>query len=133
MASASFTEELRAAAGEQWERVTNHRFTVELAKGTIDREGDGVPDFAIIAKAAPRLLADDGGIDLVERLLEVQLDTQVAAAIAPSVGEAQTPAEPTEDRMIITTTDQDVSASLSTSGFMPATDGEVLITETIEA
>lgn len=104
-----------------------------VGEATIDREGDGAPDFAIIAKAAPTLLAEDGGIDLVERLLEVQLDTQVAAAIAPTVGEAPTPAEPTEDRIIITTTDQDVSASLSTSGFMPATDGEVLITETIEA
>lgn len=35
----SFTEELRASAGDQWERVVNHKFTVELAKGNIDRNG----------------------------------------------------------------------------------------------
>jgi thiaminase/transcriptional activator TenA len=33
-----FTEDLRAAAGEQWNRVVHHKFTKELAKGTIDRE-----------------------------------------------------------------------------------------------
>ena len=33
-----FTEELRDAAGEQWSRVVNHRFTDELATGTIDRD-----------------------------------------------------------------------------------------------
>lgn len=32
-----FTEELRIAAGEQWNRVVNHKFTTELAKGDIDR------------------------------------------------------------------------------------------------
>jgi thiaminase/transcriptional activator TenA len=32
-----FTEQLREAAGEQWERVINHRFTTELASGNIDR------------------------------------------------------------------------------------------------
>jgi thiaminase/transcriptional activator TenA len=32
-----FTEELREAAGEQWDRVINHRFTTELASGNIDR------------------------------------------------------------------------------------------------
>ncbi|KAL7535846.1 hypothetical protein ACHAXR_006772 [Thalassiosira sp. AJA248-18] len=42
MAPVSFTEELRAAAGEQWERVVNHKFTVELAKGEIDRDGKGI-------------------------------------------------------------------------------------------
>lgn len=36
--SVSFTEELRMAAGEQWERVVNHKFTTELAKGEIDRD-----------------------------------------------------------------------------------------------
>jgi len=36
-ASVSFTEELRSAAGEQWERVVGHKFTIELAKGEIDR------------------------------------------------------------------------------------------------
>lgn len=36
--SASFTEELREAAGDQWERVIGHKFTVELARGEIDRE-----------------------------------------------------------------------------------------------
>jgi hypothetical protein len=35
----SFTEELRAAAGDQWERVVNHKFTTELASGEIDRNG----------------------------------------------------------------------------------------------
>ncbi|KAL7519422.1 hypothetical protein ACHAWX_004307 [Stephanocyclus meneghinianus] len=39
MFAQSFTEELRAAAGEQWDRVINHRFTTELAKGDIDRCG----------------------------------------------------------------------------------------------
>mmetsp|Transcript_27617 Transcript_27617/g.55398 ORF Transcript_27617/g.55398 Transcript_27617/m.55398 type:complete len:219 (-) Transcript_27617:161-817(-) len=33
----TFTEELRAAAGDQWDRVINHRFTTELARGDIDR------------------------------------------------------------------------------------------------
>jgi thiaminase/transcriptional activator TenA len=32
-----FTDELREVTGEQWERVVNHRFTNELAAGTIDR------------------------------------------------------------------------------------------------
>ena len=32
-----FTETLKEAAGEQWERVVNHKFTKELADGTIDR------------------------------------------------------------------------------------------------
>ena len=35
----SFTEELRVAAGDQWERVINHKFTTELAKGDIDKCG----------------------------------------------------------------------------------------------
>jgi len=33
----SFTEELRTAAGDQWNRVIHHKFTTELAAGTIDR------------------------------------------------------------------------------------------------
>ncbi len=32
-----FTDELREAAGDQWNRVVNHKFTDELAEGTIDR------------------------------------------------------------------------------------------------
>ena len=32
-----FTDELRIAAGSQWDRVVNHKFTNELAAGTIDR------------------------------------------------------------------------------------------------
>ena len=32
-----FTEELRLAAGNQWERVIGHKFTKELAAGSIDR------------------------------------------------------------------------------------------------
>lgn len=36
----SFTEELREAAGDQWERVISHKFTIELAKGEIDRDGE---------------------------------------------------------------------------------------------
>ena len=35
-----FTEELKSAAGEQWERLVNHKFTVELANGTIDPNGE---------------------------------------------------------------------------------------------
>ena len=35
-----FTEELKVAAGDQWNRVVNHRFTVELADGTIDSNGE---------------------------------------------------------------------------------------------
>lgn len=34
----SFTEELRAAHLEQWNRVVHHRFTDELASNTIDRK-----------------------------------------------------------------------------------------------
>ena len=34
----SFTEELKVAAGEQWDRVVHHRFTEELAAGTLDRD-----------------------------------------------------------------------------------------------
>ena len=37
---ATFTEELREAAGDQWERVISHKFTIELAKGEIDRDGE---------------------------------------------------------------------------------------------
>ena len=33
----SFTEELRDAAGDRWDRVIHHKFTKELASGTIDR------------------------------------------------------------------------------------------------
>jgi thiaminase (transcriptional activator TenA) len=35
--SVSFTESLREAAGDQWDRVVHHRFTNELADGSIDR------------------------------------------------------------------------------------------------
>mmetsp|Transcript_5812 Transcript_5812/g.16305 ORF Transcript_5812/g.16305 Transcript_5812/m.16305 type:complete len:231 (+) Transcript_5812:219-911(+) len=35
--SPSFCDELQAAAGDQWERVVGHKFTQELAAGTIDR------------------------------------------------------------------------------------------------
>ncbi len=34
-----FTDELRQAAGEQWDRIIHHRFTDEVAAGTIDRKG----------------------------------------------------------------------------------------------
>lgn len=37
-ASSRFTDELREAAGDQWNRVIHHKFTEELAAGTIDRE-----------------------------------------------------------------------------------------------
>lgn len=33
-----FTDELRLAAGDQWHRVVNHRFSTELADGSIDRQ-----------------------------------------------------------------------------------------------
>ena len=33
----SFSEELRLAAGDQWERIISHRFTTEIAHGSIDR------------------------------------------------------------------------------------------------
>jgi thiaminase/transcriptional activator TenA len=33
-----FTENLKANAGDQWNRVVTHKFTTELAAGTIDRE-----------------------------------------------------------------------------------------------
>lgn len=39
MTSESYTETLRQAAGEQWDPVIHHRFTKELAAGTIDRNG----------------------------------------------------------------------------------------------
>lgn len=35
-ASKRFTDELKNAAGEQWNRIVNHKFTVELADGTLD-------------------------------------------------------------------------------------------------
>ena len=38
-ASTRFTETLRLAADEQWDRVINHKFAKELAAGTIDRNG----------------------------------------------------------------------------------------------
>jgi len=34
-----FTDDLLLSAGEKWDRVVNHRFTKELAAGTIDRKG----------------------------------------------------------------------------------------------
>ena len=37
MSQNRFTDELREAAGDQWNRVINHKFTLELAAGTIDR------------------------------------------------------------------------------------------------
>ena len=40
----SFTEELRAAAGDQWERIINHTFTQQLAKGEIDKGGESLTD-----------------------------------------------------------------------------------------
>lgn len=36
--TARFTDRLRLKAGEQWERVINHRFTKELASNTIDKQ-----------------------------------------------------------------------------------------------
>jgi thiaminase (transcriptional activator TenA) len=33
-----FTDQLKAAAGDQWSRVIEHKFTKELAAGTIDRQ-----------------------------------------------------------------------------------------------
>eukprot|EP00536_Pseudo-nitzschia_multiseries_P012013 jgi/Psemu1/308721/fgenesh1_kg.438_\ len=33
-----FTDDLRAKVGDQWERVVHHKFTKELADGTINRE-----------------------------------------------------------------------------------------------
>lgn len=34
----TFTDYLQAKVGDQWERVVNHKFTKELADGTIDRD-----------------------------------------------------------------------------------------------
>jgi len=33
-----FTEELRESAGPLWEKVINHKFTNELAEGTLDKD-----------------------------------------------------------------------------------------------
>jgi thiaminase (transcriptional activator TenA) len=38
-----YTDELRLAAGDQWTRVVNHRFTTELAAGTIDYNNVLIP------------------------------------------------------------------------------------------
>jgi len=38
-ATTKFTDELRLLAGDQWERIIHHRFTKELAAGTIDKQG----------------------------------------------------------------------------------------------
>ena len=35
--ASSFSDELRLAAGSQWERIISHRFTTEIASGSIDR------------------------------------------------------------------------------------------------
>ena len=35
-----FTDTLKEAAGEQWDRVVFHKFTSEIAHGTIDRNGE---------------------------------------------------------------------------------------------
>jgi thiaminase len=40
--SAPFTEELRTSVAARWERVISHKFTVELAKGEIDRDGETI-------------------------------------------------------------------------------------------
>ena len=37
-APSQFTDELRVAAGDQWDRIIQHKFTKELAAGTIDRK-----------------------------------------------------------------------------------------------
>ena len=36
--TSSFSEELRQATADQWDRVVTHRFSTELAEGTIDRD-----------------------------------------------------------------------------------------------
>jgi thiaminase/transcriptional activator TenA len=33
-----FTDVLRKSAGSQWDRVVNHKFTDELAEGTLDKD-----------------------------------------------------------------------------------------------
>ena len=101
-------------------------------EGTVDRDGDGSPDFAVSAVVPPTALAEEGGVELIENLLQIQLGAQVAATIAPAIGDqpAEAQIDGGETSLAVTTTDQDVSASLSTTGFMPATDGEVLIPET---
>ena len=35
----SFTEELRNASGDQWNRVINHKFTKDLSSGQVNRDG----------------------------------------------------------------------------------------------
>jgi len=38
MSDLSFSNSLKQTAGEQWNRVINHKFTTEVARGTIDRQ-----------------------------------------------------------------------------------------------
>lgn len=38
----AFSDELRNLAGDQWDRIIGHRFTVELAKGEVGNEGERV-------------------------------------------------------------------------------------------
>ena len=38
MSESRFTDELQSSVEDQWNRIINHKFTVELAAGTIDRE-----------------------------------------------------------------------------------------------
>eukprot|EP00977_Amphora_coffeiformis_P018849 scaffold6761_cov159-Amphora_coffeaeformis.AAC.2 len=38
MAEKRFTDQLKDAAGDQWNRIISHKFTLELAAGTIDRK-----------------------------------------------------------------------------------------------
>jgi len=39
-ATTRFSEQLRLEVKEQWNRLVNHKFTVELANGTVDSNGE---------------------------------------------------------------------------------------------
>ncbi len=127
---------------------------------TVDRDRDGFADFEIAAESVPTQFNAEGGIAVVEQLVEAQLATEVAAAIAPVVGlapdevtdvpggiavaptsaeaaaaetvslDAPTALEQPVAGLSIVTTEQDVSDRLATSGFVAASDGEVLIADT---
>ena len=127
---------------------------------TVDRDRDGFADFEIAAESVPTQFNAEGSIAVVEQLVEAQLATEVAAAIAPVVGlapdevtdvpggiavaptsaeaaaaetvslDAPTALEQPVAGLSIVTTEQDVSDRLATSGFVAASDGEVLIADT---
>jgi len=47
----AFTNSLKEAAGDQWNRIVNHKFTTEIGNGSIDRDGKEHFDLTLKEKA----------------------------------------------------------------------------------